>query len=71
MKFDRDLSYSPTQSKLDLELATIMSLSAKEAATYSAQAFSEVKAILEEVEEATEVKVCVNFHESAYMMFRN
>ncbi|RHN40385.1 putative pre-rRNA-processing protein TSR2 [Medicago truncatula] len=47
---NRDLSYSPTQSKL----AMIMSLPAQEAATYSAQAFSEVKAILEEVEEATE-----------------
>jgi len=36
MKFDRDLSYNPTQSKLDLELAMIKSLSAQEAATYSA-----------------------------------
>ncbi|AET02496.1 Pre-rRNA-processing protein TSR2, motif protein, putative [Medicago truncatula] len=50
---NRDLSYSPTQSKL----AMIMSLPAQEAATYSAQAFSEVKAILEEVEEATEEDV--------------
>lgn len=54
MKFDRDLSYNPTQSELDLELAMIMSLSSQEAATYAAQAFAEVEALLEEAEEATE-----------------
>jgi len=43
MNCDRDLSYSPTQSELDFQLAMIMSVSAQEAAT-----FAEVEALIEE-----------------------